>query len=632
MAPPTPAAPVQNTPATLLHRALVRLAYFAFWSFFRTVRVLNEHNLPPTGAVILASTHHNSALDPTTLSTTYPSNRWFHYWAKSGLFANPALKWIMLNAGNIPVDRGNKDKRKLFLPTFDVLQKGDAVAVFPEGTSYTEPSIVQVKDGAAWCALEYTAMALDAARAGTTKPYPPVVIVPASVVYTNKSKYRSAVILQFAKPIHMDPYIAAYTSPSEGAGRAATKALTHRLQRALIRMSVNAPDWETLSAARMAREILWVDERTIPLDEFTVISQTLVDLFTPPYPNPQTELVKARLLTYYALLQESRLTHEVLSSLPLPRTLDPRRPTPVPSRISTLLLLVRDSIASAIRLPFFLLPLLVHLPVYALGKYVQGMIVDEEEIAQGKVFLGLFLLMGTYSLMFLALWVLLWLSPIGALIAAAVTWAFAVYHVQLVDDNYSSMKHLVAAWRVLLGVWAPQSWDVALNSLQLSARPDKPENQYLKKKKPAAPEPSIVIPVPADGPNSNPGSPASEPETTPSKPAPFKRKKRLPSRRLVRHVLRHRVLACQALFKFLDELARTDGRVTASAHLARVYGFDAQADPDAKPNGWRSGREVVTFLRANGAGVGLVRRKEEWGVGPSEGEETQEEGEGSLSS
>jgi len=162
----------------------------------------------------------------------------------------------------------------------------------------------------------------------------------------------------------------------------------------------------------------------------------LVDLFTPPYPHPSTESVKSRLLTYYALLQESRLTHSTLSQLPLPLALDPRRPTALPSRIFTLALLVRDTLASLIRLPFFLFPLLVHLPVYALGKYIQDKIVDEEEVAQGKVFLGLFLLVGTYSVMFMALWTFMWLSPLGAVVAMLVTWAFAVYHVQLVDQNY----------------------------------------------------------------------------------------------------------------------------------------------------------------------------------------------------
>lgn len=65
--------------------------------------------------------------------------------------------------------------------------KGAPVALFPEGTSYTEPRIMQVKDGAAWAALEYTKQSRESGRGD------PVVIVPVALVYTNKSKYRSQV-------------------------------------------------------------------------------------------------------------------------------------------------------------------------------------------------------------------------------------------------------------------------------------------------------------------------------------------------------------------------------------------------------------------------------------------------------
>ena len=73
--------------------------------------------------------------------------------------------------------------------TFKALSQGQAVALFPEGTSYTETRIMQVKDGAAWAALEYTKWAKDNGvdqQAG-------VKILPAAIVYTNKSKYRSQV-------------------------------------------------------------------------------------------------------------------------------------------------------------------------------------------------------------------------------------------------------------------------------------------------------------------------------------------------------------------------------------------------------------------------------------------------------
>ena len=98
------------------------------------------------------------------------------------------VTYILSSAGNIPVDRKSKDRQKLFKGTFKALSENQAIALFPEGTSYTEPRIMQVKDGAAWAALEYTKWLSENGNKGA-----PVVIVPAAIVYTNKSKYRSNV-------------------------------------------------------------------------------------------------------------------------------------------------------------------------------------------------------------------------------------------------------------------------------------------------------------------------------------------------------------------------------------------------------------------------------------------------------
>lgn len=134
-----------------------------------------------------------------------PYRRILHYWAKgepilhpvhsgclsrcnfpADLFNNPVMKWILLSACNIPVDRKSKDRQKLLRGTLKALARGVAVALFPEGTSYTEPRIMQVKDGAAWAALEYTKWAKEHDHPGH-----PVMIIPTAIVYTNKSKYRS---------------------------------------------------------------------------------------------------------------------------------------------------------------------------------------------------------------------------------------------------------------------------------------------------------------------------------------------------------------------------------------------------------------------------------------------------------
>lgn len=74
----------------------------------------------------------------------------------------------------------------LFGATYEELANGGAFGVFPEGTSYTMPRIVQVKEGAARAAL------------GFMRKFPnkDLALVPVGIVYTNKSRYRSRLVVQ----------------------------------------------------------------------------------------------------------------------------------------------------------------------------------------------------------------------------------------------------------------------------------------------------------------------------------------------------------------------------------------------------------------------------------------------------
>lgn len=51
---------------------------------------------------------------------------------------------------------------------------------------------MQVKDGASWSALEYTKWAKTNNPDGEA-----LMVIPAGIVYTNKSKYRSNVIIEY---------------------------------------------------------------------------------------------------------------------------------------------------------------------------------------------------------------------------------------------------------------------------------------------------------------------------------------------------------------------------------------------------------------------------------------------------
>ena len=163
-------------------------------------------------------------------------------------------------------------------------------------------------------------------------------------------------------------------------------------------------------------------------------THSLVDLLSNPDLTPNAYNVKRRLLEYYSLLESTKLTNSVLSSLPLPRTLDPSQPVPLPSRLYTLMILLRDTLALVVRLPFFLFPVIVHLPVYILSRLGAQLAVDEvESQAQNKVVIGLALsILFIYPTAFFLLWAFMMYTPLGALISASVVWLLAVYHNKLI--------------------------------------------------------------------------------------------------------------------------------------------------------------------------------------------------------
>lgn len=595
-----------------LHRVIRRLAGWSVWSFFTEVRVVGAENVPKDGPIIVTATHHNMILDPAILSSYFPHRRMLNYWSKASLFTNPALAYILHSSGNIPVDRKSKDRQVLFQGTFDALARGKAVALFPEGTSYTEPRIMQVKDGAAWAALEYTKWADERGLEGSE-----VKIIPAAIVYTNKSKYRSDVIMEFGQPISMGEYKEEFLG-DESTRRTAVKRLTRAIEGQLVETTINAPDWETLYIARMAKDLLWEKERSIDLNDFVAVSQTLVDLFSTKDATVNYNSVRCHLLEYYSLLQSTHLTNSVLASLHLPATLSPTRPTPLPSRLFTLSILIRDTIAVLIRLPIFFLPLLLHLPVYIIGRRAARLSEHEEETqAQNKVVFSLLLLLLIYPATFWILWAVLSYSSTGALVAALTVWAFAYYHTRLVNDNYVHLKRVVAAWQVLVGVWAPKRWDLSLAALAQYKTPHIPaESPWIERKR------SSTLSLPAQ---------ATEPPVN-------CRRTRPAWGRIMRHVLHARGEAVRAIASFFAQL-ETQGdekEVVASLHLARRFGWveeveaasegsESPGDENIETKGYRRISEVIAFLKSKGAKIPVLEQEEiegRWDVALSSEEGT----------
>jgi glycerol-3-phosphate dehydrogenase (NAD(P)+) len=133
-----------------------------FHLYFRLSRIGRE-NIPASGPVIFAS-NHRSFLDPFIVGVL--SRRPVYYVAKSEIFKNPLVAWFVSSLGAFPVRRGAGDADMLATARA-ILERGDCILIFPEGTRTRPGSLGRPKRGVGRLALETGAPVVPVALIGT---------------------------------------------------------------------------------------------------------------------------------------------------------------------------------------------------------------------------------------------------------------------------------------------------------------------------------------------------------------------------------------------------------------------------------------------------------------------------------
>ena len=133
-----------------------------FLLYFRMSRSGREH-IPREGAVIIAA-NHRSFLDPFVIGTLV--GRPVYFVAKAELFKRRLPAWWLSSLGAFPVDRGNGD-RDAMETARRILERGDVVVIFPEGTRTRPGGLGRPKRGVGRLALETGAPIVPVALIGT---------------------------------------------------------------------------------------------------------------------------------------------------------------------------------------------------------------------------------------------------------------------------------------------------------------------------------------------------------------------------------------------------------------------------------------------------------------------------------
>jgi glycerol-3-phosphate O-acyltransferase / dihydroxyacetone phosphate acyltransferase len=385
--------------------------------FFRRIEIVGWNKVP-SRPVIFAVNHPNGLIDPLFLLCFTP--RPVSFLAKAPIFTMPVIGWFARGLDAIPVYRtqdnySTSQNRATFAAARAILVRGGAIAIFPEGTTHSEPRIKELKTGAARIALGCGAAEC-----------PDIVIVPTAIFYTAKQSFRSDALLYFGEGIEVTP------APVDEAGeppRDAVEALTVRIETALATLTLQADSREALDLIGRAERVMSLGRAELP---------------------EQLELRK-RFIAGYTRLRESdpdRLAHlqsrferfeaELGNANLEPETLP--RPT-LRGSVRTLSTLL-------ITLPVAVIGAIVHYPTYVLIRFLASRLTNEEAmVATIKAIGGMALYPLTYIVYgVLVAWRFGWMTGVASALVMPLIGYVALRFFEQLDDVVGRTRALT--WRV----------------------------------------------------------------------------------------------------------------------------------------------------------------------------------------
>lgn len=138
---------VMSPTQRVFYRLVRSVVVFIARTYFR-VKVTGAHNVPDTGPFILSPIHRSNLDTPVVAAVT---RRRMRYMGKESLWKTRFGGWFFTTAGGFPVQRGSADRDALRAGR-EVLDRGEPLVLFPEGTRQFGPKVQPLFQGAAYLA------------------------------------------------------------------------------------------------------------------------------------------------------------------------------------------------------------------------------------------------------------------------------------------------------------------------------------------------------------------------------------------------------------------------------------------------------------------------------------------------
>jgi 1-acyl-sn-glycerol-3-phosphate acyltransferase len=132
------------------------------------MQVTGAEHVPPTGPVILAANHRSFWDIPVHVVA---SPRPVLFMAKQELYKGPVISWLWDSLGGFAVRRDTADIRAIDT-ALAVLERGEVLCLYPEGTRSRTGEMLPFLKGAAWLALRTGAPIVPCGLTGTERRRP----------------------------------------------------------------------------------------------------------------------------------------------------------------------------------------------------------------------------------------------------------------------------------------------------------------------------------------------------------------------------------------------------------------------------------------------------------------------------
>ncbi len=411
----------------MIRRVITAVLRLTLRVYFRRIEVTGDENVPRDDGVIFVLNHPNALVDPTFLLCLAP--RRVAFIAKAPLFRMPVIGYLVRALDCLPAyrrqDEGEDVNRNLetFAAAREVLARGIAIGICPEGVSHNEPRLKPLKTGA-------SRIALAAASTGALN----VKIVPVGLYYTDKTTFRSSALLHFAEAIDV-PRID--LDPDGSPPRAAVRELSKEVEEAMRQVMLHAEQEEALGLIDRAEKIFSAEEVDEANEEQRLnrslhLRQRFLEgySFYRQHEPRRLDDIEARIARFEEELKQARLDPSELS---LP-----------PTAAQTILHLLAQVFTCLGLAPFSAVGIVFHYPAYRLAGYLSRRLGREQDVLSTFQIISAMLLFPlTWFTITLLFWVFSgWLTAAIALVALPLCGYAAVRFLEEIDRFYGSFAAL----------------------------------------------------------------------------------------------------------------------------------------------------------------------------------------------